>query len=138
MSIEETRRVVEHYLANRHEMADCLHEGCVFQNMSSGQTFVGKEAVMQMLHETYDVAFPDGHVGINSIFADPERVCVEMTFHGTNKGPIGDASPTFQQVVADLCVVYEVENSQIVGARIYQDTASITRQLGAESQEAHA
>lgn len=133
MSGENAQLVVEHYLANRHEMAECLDESCVFQNMSTGATFVGRQAVLDMLHQTYDVAFPDGHLGINSILAGPERVCVEMTFHGTNRGPIGQTPPTMRSVMADLCVVYEVSGSKIVGARIYEDTVKIANQLGVES-----
>ena len=80
-------------------------------------------------------AFPDLRIEVKRQVADDARVAVELTAHGTHRGPLmtpaGALAPTGKSVTFTVCEVWDFRDGKIAGIRNYQDAASILRQIGA-------
>ena len=81
-------------------------------------------------------AFPDGHGTIESTCADGGMVCVEITWEGTQSGPMrtpdgGELPASNRHATVKACQVMEVEEGKIKATRHYFDLMTVLQQTGA-------
>src|SRR5437868_11675056 len=103
-------------------------EDAVFTHMSSGDRYEGREAVAQMLHYIYHVAF-DARAEIKNTVITEDHALMEANFIGKHIGELEGMPATNKEVNVPLCVSYDLENGFIKKARIYMLTDVLMRQL---------
>lgn len=97
--------------ADHHDLS-MVADDVVFTLMGTDQEFRGPEAVKQMLHWFYHVAF-DAKVAVtNTIFGDNQAV-LEADVVGRHIGEYGGIPPTGKDFRVPLCVIYDLENDKI-------------------------
>lgn len=128
MSVESTRRVIEQYWDSGHSDVSMMADDVTFTVMASGDEHKTPEGVLQMLHYFYGIAFEAEATPNNLIVADGHAVW-EGTFHGKHIGEFAGIPATGKEVRVPLCVVYDVEDEQITGARIYFEMPVLIAQL---------
>jgi steroid delta-isomerase-like uncharacterized protein len=98
-----------------------------------GALMSGKEAVRDHFVRPFIAAFPGNlHIAKNMIFG-ANVVVVEWSFEAQHKGPFAGRPATGVQVKVPGCSVYEhnLAKRQITGGRIYFDSISLLKQIGA-------
>ena len=129
MSVESTRAVLEQYLAAEHDDTSMLADDVVFTIMGTGEAYHGPQAVQQMLHVFYQVAFEATARTTNMIVADGQA-CLEAMFEGTHIGEFAGIPATGKKVSVPLCVVYDFEDNKLKRGRVYMETPVMMQQLG--------
>ncbi|MEO7263607.1 MAG: ester cyclase [Ferruginibacter sp.] len=104
-------------------------EDAVFKNMSSGEETVGREAIANLLHFFYHVAFDAKAELISSIITE-DKALLEANFTGKHIGALGELPATQKEVNVPLIVSYDLENGLIKKARIYMLDSVMMQQLG--------
>ncbi|WP_370478274.1 ester cyclase [Tamlana flava] len=108
-----------------------LAEDVVFIDMNSKGLTVGREAVGNMLHYVYNLAF-DAHAEItNTIICDNNAV-LEANFIGKHIGEYAGIPASNKSVNVPLCVTYDLENSLIKVARIYMLESVLMEQINSK------
>jgi steroid delta-isomerase-like uncharacterized protein len=130
MSAETNRKLLEQYIASQHEDLSMMAADVVFTNMSTGDDVVGRDALREMLHYVYHVAF-DAHSEPRAIIADDSHGVLEGTIVGRHIGEFAGVAATGKDVRIPLCVVYDFRNDKIVSARIYVEVPAFLAQVGA-------
>lgn len=102
---------------NTHDVSYVAEDG-IFINMATGDRSQGREAVGELLHYFYNVAF-DAKAEIKNLIITEDKALMEANFKGTHIGEFAGISPTHKDVNVPLCVTYEIENGLITEARIY-------------------
>ena len=126
METKQVKKPIEHYFET-HD-TKYLTEDVVFINMGTSELTIGREAVGNMLHYIYHVAF-DAHAEIiNTIVCDNKAV-LEANFIGKHIGEFAGVPATNKSVNAPLCVTYDLENGLIKVARVYMMVGIIIEQL---------
>jgi steroid delta-isomerase-like uncharacterized protein len=87
----------------------------------------------------WKAAFPDGHGTVHGAYADGNTVTVELTWEGTQSGPMqvpdGRELPASnRRATAKACQVMEIEDGRIKATRHYFDLMTILQQVGAMEQ----
>ncbi|MGZ3319271.1 MAG: ester cyclase, partial [Isosphaeraceae bacterium] len=83
-------------------------------------------------------AFPDAVGTVTSVIASGNRAALEVTWKGTQTGPLATAGGTipasgnFQETPA-VCV-FAFEGGKIKESRMYFDSLTLLRQIGAQPQ----
>jgi predicted ester cyclase len=103
-------------------------EDAVFTHMNTGERYEGREAISQMLHYVYHVAF-DAHAQTRSMVVTEDKAAIEGNFIGKHIGEFAGVQPTGKDVNVPLCVTYELKNGFIQEARIYMLVDVIMKQL---------
>lgn len=104
-------------------------EDAVFIDMNRGEKTQGREAIGQMLHYVYHVAFDARAEVINKIITDDHAV-LEGNFIGTHIGEFAGYDPTGKQVNVPLCVSYDLGTDGLIKvARIYMAAGAMIAQL---------
>jgi len=103
-------------------------EDAVFTHMSSGDETKGREAVAQMLHYFYHVAF-DARAEIKNKIITENKAVLEADFVGRHIGEFAGVQPTNKEVNVPLCIVYDLENGFIKQARVYMLMDVMIKQL---------
>jgi steroid delta-isomerase-like uncharacterized protein len=129
MSVGITERVMRKYWDSQHTDTSMMAENVVFTMMANGQETRGPEAVLQMLHWFYHVAFDARAETANEIIADGKAM-IEAEVVGKHIGEFAGVPATGKQFRVPLCVVYDVEGEQITRARIYFEIPALMAQLG--------
>lgn len=129
MSIESTRNTMLAYW-EKHD-SKYLAEDAVFTDTSSGQETKGREAISQMLHYFYHIAFDATMDVKNTIFADGQAV-VEGDFVGKHIGEFAGIPASGKSVRVPMCVTYDLEGDQVKRGRIYLQASVLMQQLGAK------
>lgn len=129
MSVESTRRVIEQYWDSDHSDTSMMADDVTFTVMASGDEHKTPDGVLQMLHYFYRIAFEAEATADNLIISDGHAVW-EGTFHGKHIGEFAGVPATNKEVRVPLCVVYDVKEEQITGARIYFEMPVLMAQLG--------
>lgn len=107
-------------------------EDAVFKNMSSGEETVGREAIGNLLHFFYHVAFDAKAEFVNSIITE-DKALLEANFIGKHIGALGALPATQKEVNVPLIISYDLENGLIKKARIYMLDSIMMQQLGVNS-----
>ena len=105
-----------------------LTEDTVFINMGTNELTIGREAVGNMLHHIYHVAF-NAHAEITNSIVTEDKAVLEANFIGEHIGEFAGISATNKIVKAPLCVTYDLENGLIKVARVYMMVSTIIHQL---------
>jgi steroid delta-isomerase-like uncharacterized protein len=130
MSADTNRRLIEQYLASNHGDLSMMADDVVFTNTSTGEDFVGRDALREMLHHVYHVAF-DAHAEPRTVIVDDSYAVLEGTIVGRHTGEFAGVPATGKNVRIPLCVVYEFRGGKIVSARIYPAVPAFLAQVGA-------
>ncbi len=127
ITLEQTRAIVEAYAAD-HDPS-YLAEDAVFIDIATGQRYEGREAIGQMLHYIYQVAF-DARAEDARTFIGEGAAAIEAMFVGTHTGDFAGVAATGRDVRVPLVVIYDVNEDGITEGRIYLQAATMMRQLG--------
>jgi predicted ester cyclase len=103
-------------------------EDAVFTHMNTGEKTIGREAVGQMLHYIYHVAF-DAKAEIRNTIITEDKAVLEMNFIGKHIGEFAGIQPTGKQVNFPITLVYDLENGLIKEARVYMLMDILMKQL---------
>jgi predicted ester cyclase len=96
--------------------------------MNTGEKTIGREAVGQMLHYIYHVAF-DAKAEIRNTIITEDKAVLEMNFIGKHIGEFAGIQPTGKQVNFPITLVYDLENGLIKEARVYMLMDILMKQL---------
>ena len=110
---------------------DTIHvaENAVFKNLNTGQETIGREAIGQMLHYFYHIAFDARAIMNNTIVTDKKAV-LEATFTGKHIGEFANIPPTNKEVNVPLCITYDLNQEGLIQeARIYMLIDVMIQQL---------
>jgi len=103
-------------------------EDAVFTHMSSGEKTIGREAIRQMLHYIYHVAF-DAKAEVKNTIITDDKAVLEMNFIGEHTGEFAGLQPTGKHVNFPITIVYDLENGLVKDARVYMLTDILMKQL---------
>jgi steroid delta-isomerase-like uncharacterized protein len=129
MSANTNRRLITQYLESNHEDLSMMADDVVFTNTSTGEDFVGHDALREMLYQVYHVAF-DAHSEPRAVIVDDMYAVLEGTIVGRHTGEFAGVPATGKDVRIPLCVVYEFRDDKIVRARIYPSVPAFLAQVG--------
>jgi steroid delta-isomerase-like uncharacterized protein len=129
MSIENTRKVMRQYWDSEHTDTSMMAKDVVFTMMANGDETRGPEAVLQMLHYFYHVAFEAHAELVTEIVSDGKAVW-EGHIVGKHIGEFAGIPATGQDFRVPICIVYEVQEEHINRARIYFEIPVLLAQLG--------
>jgi predicted ester cyclase len=128
MKAVQTKKPIELYFET-HD-TKYLTEDVLFINMGTNELTMGREAVGNMLHHIYHIAF-NAHAEITNTIVSEDKAVLEANFIGTHIGEFAGISATNKSVKAPLCVIYDLENGLIKVARVYMMVGAILQQLNA-------
>lgn len=127
LTLEQTRAIVQAY-ASDHDPS-YLAEDAVFIDIATGQRYEGRDAIGEMLHYVYNVAF-DARAEDGRLFIGEGAAAVEAMFVGTHTGDFVGVAATGRDVRVPLVVMYDVGPEGITQGRIYLQAAMMMQQLG--------
>jgi len=103
-------------------------EDAIFVSMNTGEETRGREAIGQMLHYFYHVAFDARAEIINKVITE-EKAVLEFNFKGKHIGEFAGMQPTNKEVNVPTCVSYDLENGLIKKGRVYMLVDVMMKQL---------
>jgi predicted ester cyclase len=127
MTIEQTRARIEPYV--RSHDPQYLAEDAVFIDTATGQRYEGRDAVAEMLHWIYHVAF-DARAEDLKLIVGEGTAALEARFVGRHVGEFAGIPATGRTVRVPLCVTYDVAEDGVKEARIYMQGTVLMVQLG--------
>jgi predicted ester cyclase len=102
-----------------------------------GLQTTGREARVQWVQNLI-VAFPDGRIAVERVFADGDFICAELRFTGTQTGPLnsprGTVPATHRKVTFPYCLVLRTNGQEIAELHEYFDQLELLTQLGLIAQ----
>lgn len=111
----------------------CASEG-VYEEPATGRRVTGQDAIIEA-NRGWREAFPDAHGEIERAMADDGIVTLEITWEGTQSGPLqtpnGELPPSNRRAVVKAAQVFEIEGDKIKEAHHYFDLMGMLQQLGA-------
>jgi predicted ester cyclase len=133
MSAEQSKAIVRRWFAeminsNNLGIADELIDAHYVNHFIPGQT--GPEAERQIMNMFFG-AFPDLVGTIDDLFAEGDRVCVRLTWRGTNSGSFNGMPPTNKLVAFGTTNIFRVANGKIAENWPQVDMMGLMQQLGA-------
>jgi steroid delta-isomerase-like uncharacterized protein len=126
VSLAETKRNIEAFFAT-HDV-QYVAEDVVYTSMNTGEKTVGREAVGQMLHYIYHVAFDAKAEIVNTIITE-DHALLEVNVKGKHIGEFAGIPPTNKDVSIPVSVCYDLEDGLIKRARIYMLVDVLMKQL---------
>ncbi len=130
MSADTNRKVLEQYAASHHEDLSVMTDDVVFTTMATGDEAVGRDALREMLHYVYHVAF-DAHAEPRAMIVDDSHAVLEGTIVGRHIGEFAGVPATGKDVRIPLCVVYDFRDGKIARGRVYFEIPVFLAQVGA-------
>ena len=127
MSHHETARVLEAY-ASAHDPGH-IAPNAVFEDLASGQKYVGREAINSMLDHVYRVAF-EARAEIRRTTVGDGNAVLEADFVGRHLAEFAGVAATGRDVRVPLVVSYDISEGMIQGARIYFMASRFYQQVG--------
>ncbi|HVE60763.1 MAG TPA: ester cyclase [Chitinophagaceae bacterium] len=103
-------------------------QDAVFINLATGEETKGREAIGEMLHFIYHVAF-DAKAEIKNQVITESKALIEADFKGRHIGEFAGIAPTNKEVNVPLCVSYDLEEGLVKTARIYMLVNVMMQQL---------
>ncbi len=105
-----------------------LGDDPLFINMATGEETRGKEAVAEMLHFIYQVAFDAKAVIRNKIITDDNAV-LEFVITGRHIGEFAGIGATNREIEVPCTICYDLENGFIKTARVYMMLNVLMKQI---------
>jgi predicted ester cyclase len=124
--LSTTKKNLEAYFET-HDAKYVAEDG-VFINLATGERTEGREAVGQLLHHIYHVAF-DAHAEVSNKMISTDRAMVEGVIVGKHIGEFAGIAPTQKNIRVPLCVTYNMKDGLISEARIYMMVNVLIDQL---------
>jgi len=124
--ISLAKKNVEAYF-NTHDV-QYVAEDAVFTSMNTGEETHGREAIGQMLHYIYHVAF-DAKAEITNKMITEKKAVLEFNFKGKHIGEFAGVKPTNKEVNVPVCVSYDLKNGLIKKGRVYMLVDVMMKQL---------
>ena len=113
-------------------LATLFSGDAVLTNVATGEQFHGPAGVERFM-TSWLVAFPDGHIEIETLAQAGDVAVCEFRGVGTHAGtfrtPTGDIPATGRGVNVPFCDVVRLRDGKIVSIRTYFDTATFGAQL---------
>lgn len=107
-------------------------EDAVFVNMGTGEETKGREAIGNMLHYVYHVAF-DARADMKNWIVTEDKAMVEGDFIGKHIAEFAGIVPAGKEVNVPLCVTYDLEDGLIKKARIYMLGDVLMKQISGDN-----
>ncbi len=131
MSSAQNRAALLGYLEG-HD-ASGLAENAVFTDMSSGQSWRGREEIAGMLDGMYHHLF-DARAETKNLIVDDDHAVLEADFIGRHIGEFAGVPATNKEVNVPLAVIYDFRDGQIVAGRVFWTVPVFLAQVGAMPQ----
>jgi steroid delta-isomerase-like uncharacterized protein len=137
-SIDVARENIEAFNAGDWErFSATFAEGAVYDEPGTQRHLVGHDAILDA-NRGWREAFPDARGRIERAVADDGTVTLEITWEGTQSGPLrmptGDIPPSGRRVVVKAAEVFDVEGGKIREADHYFDLMGLLQQIAAAGQ----
>lgn len=128
MTAEEVRQIAEpHFL--EHAM-DTLAADVVYLDVSTGEEHVGVEEAASLTAYYNEKAFEAiGGEVVTTLYTDEGLAVLELAWRGKHVGAFEGIEPTGREVEGLVCIVAEVEDDRIAGARLYFPRRHVIAQL---------
>lgn len=123
-----TRQAITRYLDSKHTDLSMLADDVVFTNMATGEKHTGREAIGEMLHYVYHVAF-DATAEVRNLIVDHNRAVLEAEIVGKHIGEFAGVAATNKDVRIPLCVVYDLDKGKVTHGRIYLEVPALMAQI---------
>src|SRR2546423_10185582 len=111
-----------------------LADGCVYDELATQRHIEGQDGIVEA-NQGWREAFPDAHGTVERSMADNGTVTLEITWEGTQTGPLhmptGDIPPSSRHVVVKAVEVFDVEDDKIRESHHYFDMMALLQQIGA-------
>jgi steroid delta-isomerase-like uncharacterized protein len=130
MSVDETREVIERYIASGHSDVSMLADDVVFRVMASGDEHRTPAGVAGMLGYFYHVAF-EATAEARSLVVGPGSAVFEADFVGRHIGEFAGVPATGKDVRVPLCVCYDLRGGKIAEGRVYFEIPAFLAQVAA-------
>lgn len=132
-AIRHLYRVAEAATEDLKAFALCYAEDGAFVDMSSGFSLRGRDQVWKTV-SIFSKAFPDMHREIHRLDVVGDSVHVELTLHGTHKGPlelpIGTIEPTGKTMRTPCFDVFRLQDGKVKLFNCYVESTVMFAQLG--------
>ena len=117
-----------------------LADDFVYEEPGTQRKVEGADAAVE-LNQGWKAAFPDAKGTVTDAFACGDRVAVQITWEGTQSGPLGlpggaEVPASNKKVTVQACQVARVADGKIAEACHYFDVLGMLEQMGALSPEA--
>ena len=129
MSVEQTRNVMDAYVAAGHGDVTLLADDVCFRITATGDEYRTPAGVRGMLDWFYKVAF-DARADLRNLVIGEGTAVLEAEFVGRHIGTFAGVEPTGKDVRVPLAVVYDLRDDRIVEARVYVETPAFLAQVG--------
>jgi steroid delta-isomerase-like uncharacterized protein len=133
MSTEDNKALVRRYQEAHNTNNLAALDDIIAADIISHSSIPGVPAGLEggkMVHMMFMSAFPDGHVTIDDLVAEGDKVVERFTFTGTNRGSFLGAPPTGKRVTATGMSVFRIAGGKIVEHWGQNDTMGVMQQLG--------
>jgi len=117
---------------NEHRLEDTiatLHEECVFEDRTLGQTFHGRQGAAQY-YTTWWNAFDLVVKGEKRHWTSEPVLIAETHYQGTHIGEFLGIPATGKPIDFPLAVIITFRDGLMAGERFYYDLATLLRQIG--------
>jgi steroid delta-isomerase-like uncharacterized protein len=136
-SIDVARENIEAFNAGDWDrFGATMTNDCVYDEPGTQRHVEGIEGIVD-LNRGWREAFPDAHGTIERTVAADGTATVEITWEGTQSGPLqtpaGALPPSNRHVVVKAVQVIDVEGDKIKESHHYFDMAGMLQQIGASS-----
>ena len=136
-SAEDTaRESIECYNAGdfdrlRSLLADDFYE----EELATQRRLEGADARVEAA-QTWKRAFPDEHGTITGVYTSGNTLAIELTWEGTQSGPIAtpdgqELPPSKKRIKVKSVQVIEIEDGKLKALRHYFDLMTLLKQIGA-------
>ena len=135
--IEEVLRTVHE--RNLDQLVQFFAEDCEFIDMTQPEPARGREALREIIHETWQ-GLPDFRPESWTLIADGNQVAAELQLVGRHEGEFLGYPPTGRVVRWPASAFYKLTPAcdQIVRETYYYDLATLTAQLTAKEGDGNA
>lgn len=136
MSTEENKAVIRRWLdegwskGNLAVADELIDPGFVVHGAGGQAVPSGPEGVKQLV-AAWRTGFPDGHMTIDDLLAEGDKVVIRMTWRGTHNGPFYGVAPTGRPVTVTSMGIDRVVNGKIVEGWGEVDMLGLYQQIGA-------
>ncbi len=128
MSVDETREVMETYIASEHGDVSSMADDVVFRVMATGAEHRTPAGVLGLLQYFYHVAF-EAAAETRRFVVGPGSAVLEADFVGRHIGEFAGVPATGREVRVPLCVCYDLADGKIVEGRVYFEIPAFLAQV---------
>ena len=128
--LEEVRELFTSDFIN-HDDSKCIRDftSDFSKQDASAPTVRDREALMQTFAE-WDTAFSDGHVRVEDMVAEGDRVVQRWTYHATHTGEFMGIPATGKELTITATTTYRLSGGKVAECWWNYDNLGIMHQLG--------